>query len=379
MWTTDASQIGPAGVRAWTMAIGCGAVALTVSALIARHYEGLPPVYHDEYSYLFQAKTFLAGKLSFPSHEAPRLFDQMHVLNEGRFASRYFPGTGMWMAPFVASGHPYWGHWFAGAVTAFFIFWTAREMGGDGVGFVAGMLIAVSPGMAWFSNMLLAHHPTLVGLSLFLFAFVRWRTRKRIGYALCAGAGLTFAMYCRPMTAAGVGLPFGIAFAYWLATAGRAASGVPLKVRFQHAVALGGPIVVGHGRACWPTIMRLPAVRLVSPYQLYTDIYTPRHVYGFNNVVRGEQRLGPRVLDNYDRWAKNLTPRLAVKNVIKRTSCQFALDAGNCAAVHGGDCVRGGGAPQQRQRVVDVLGDHLVARRAYSVLVRRHHALALRV
>jgi hypothetical protein len=177
---------------------------LAVSAAVGSRFADLPPAYHDEYSYLFQAKTFLAGHLSFPSHEAPRLFDQMHVLNEGRFASRYFPGTGMWMAPFVACDRPYWGHWFAGALTAFLIFWTGRELGGDGAGLVAGFLTAVSPGMALFGNLLLAHQPTLMGLSLFLMAFIRLRNRARIGYALLAGIGLTFAMLCRPMTAAGL-------------------------------------------------------------------------------------------------------------------------------------------------------------------------------
>ena len=54
---------------------------------------------------------------------------------------------------------------------------------------------------------------------------------------------------------------------------------------------------------------------LVSPYQLYTDIYTPRHGYGFNNVVRGEQHLGPKVLNNYDRWAENLTLPLALQKM----------------------------------------------------------------
>lgn len=53
----------------------------------------------------------------------------------------------------------------------------------------------------------------------------------------------------------------------------------------------------------------------VSPYQLYTDIYTPRHGYGLNNVVRGEQHLGPKVLDHYDRWAENLTLPLAIRKM----------------------------------------------------------------
>ncbi len=55
------------------------------------------------------------------------------------------------------------------------------------------------------------------------------------------------------------------------------------------------------------------------PYQLYTDIYTPRHVYGFSNVERGEENQGPRVIEKYDRWAENLTINLAAKNVAHRT------------------------------------------------------------
>ena len=68
----------------------------------------MPPAYHDEFSYLLQAKTFLAGRLSYPSSpQLPELFDQMHVVNEGRFASRYSPGVCAWIAPFLGLGHPY--------------------------------------------------------------------------------------------------------------------------------------------------------------------------------------------------------------------------------------------------------------------------------
>ncbi|MCH7987601.1 MAG: hypothetical protein IID46_00465 [Planctomycetes bacterium] len=128
---------------------------------VAENGETLPPAYHDEYSYLLQAKTFLTGRFSVPSHPtAPRLFDQMHVVNEGRFASRYFPGTGLWMMPFVAAGNPYWGHWLAGVLASMFVFWSGCELGSRGVGLIAGFLTALSPGLALFSNLLLAHHPT---------------------------------------------------------------------------------------------------------------------------------------------------------------------------------------------------------------------------
>ena len=84
------------------MALLLAGISCGLSAWTGGRFGDLPPAYHDEFSYQFQAKTFLAGRLSFPSFAPmPELFDQMHVLNEGRFASRYFPGAGLWLAPFV--------------------------------------------------------------------------------------------------------------------------------------------------------------------------------------------------------------------------------------------------------------------------------------
>ena len=191
-------------------------VSLAVSLGVASRFDHLPPAYHDEYSYLFQAQTFLAGRVSFPSHEAPHLFDQMHVLNEGRFASRYFPGAGLWMAPFVACGHPWWGHWLAGAICAVLMFWIGRELAGDTAGLIAGLFTALSPGMALFSNLLLAHQPALVGLGVFVLAVLRMERSCSAGWGAAAGTGLAFATLCRPMTAAGVALPFGLCLLWWV-------------------------------------------------------------------------------------------------------------------------------------------------------------------
>jgi len=347
---------------AWTMAVACLLTAIVASAWIASTEVGakpamrfgdLPPAYHDEFSYTLQAKTFLAGRLSFPSDaKMPELFDQMHVLNEGRFASRYFPGAGLWLAPFLAIGHPYWGQWLAGGLAAFFVFWAGRELAGNHVGLAAGLLTALSPGMALFGNLLLSHQPTMAALALFLFAFVRFMRTGRARDAFWAGCGLSFAMLCRPMTAAGFGLPFGLWFAWRLV--GQAASlpkpnvGQAASLPKPASNKVGGPSALANlgmpdgqprqasslpyvvAALAAPLLVGLAALffynwaitgnGFVSPYQLYTDIYTPRHVYGFNNVKRGEQHLGPKVLDNYDRWANNLTPRLAVANVKLRTA-----------------------------------------------------------
>ena len=44
-------------------------------------------------------------------------------------------------------------------------------------------------------------------------------------------------------------------------------------------IALGLLIMLVHSRA-------VTGREWVTPYQLYTNVYTPSHVYGFNNVTR---------------------------------------------------------------------------------------------
>lgn len=306
--TNDRLAIGLAGL--------VGIISFVTCFLVGQTMVDLPPAYHDEYSYLFQAKTLLSGRFSVPGHPLfPELFDQMHVLNEGRMASRYYPGTGLWLAPWVVIGHPYWGQWLASAMTSIFVFWTGYELGRLRVALFSGLTCALSPGIALFANLLLAHQATLAGLSLFVWAFVKWQRTLSPRDALLAGLGLSYAMLCRPATAAGVGLPFGIVFVGTLLLH-RSTTEKPFR-RTANLIAMGTALVIG-----WSIMasyhQAVTGSWRTSPYQLYTDIYTPRHVYGFNNGTRGDQKQGPKVLAAYDRWAVNLTPQLAVENLRDR-------------------------------------------------------------
>ena len=313
------------------ISLGLGVLAVAVAASAGWDMRELPPAYHDEFSYLFQALTFLDGRTSNPSFEAmPQLFDQVHVLNEGRFASRYFPGAGAWFAVFHEVG-TIWGQWIAQGIVAVAMSIVAGEMAGRTARVVAGLAVAFSPGLCLFSQTYLAHHPTLVGLSLFLVAIMRLRRvcESGQGHALLssffAGLGLSYAMLCRPMTAAGIGLPFGVWLFWWAARSGglwpTKSGDTPLETTNSTRssprliiVVMGLPILAGI--AIQMAYNRSITGKLLeSPYQLYTDVYTPRHVYGFNNVERGEQHLGPKVLDNYDRWAENLTLPLAIRKM----------------------------------------------------------------
>jgi hypothetical protein len=297
------------------------------SSTVAFH--SLPPAYHDEFSYLLQARSFLAGRVSWPAMTVGGdAFHQIHVLNRPVTASRYFPWTGAWMAPFLAVGMPVLGHWFAGALAAAVFHRVLQRLVPAGVAFSGGLLLAASPGLAVFSNLLLAHHPTLLALAVFLYAFQNLQITGRRGWAWLAGTALTCGMLGRPMTAAGFAAPFG----FWLL--------IDWLHRFLHSnpqdcrsclrqilfTAAGFAIPLAAGFLVLALLnLRITGHWNESPYQLYTDTWTPRHRFGFQNALQPAQP--ENVLARYDAWAENLTPRRALQNVHHRllASSQWTL------------------------------------------------------
>lgn len=326
----DVRKVSLAGALVLAAVVGCGGffVSQRVASMPAQpntkgSFGSLPPAYHDEYSYLFQAETFLAGRTTFPSQGPPGLFDQMHVLNDdGVFASRYFPATGLFLAPFVSAGKPYLGHQIAnGLIAALLCFLTCRSMG-LAAGAISGTCLACAPGMAIFSNLLLAHHPTLLGLSVFLVAMFEARQKAPLMWGLVGGFGLTSAMLSRPMTAAGVALPFGIWILYRLVRSGE------LRSHFARiSVGLGANILCGFALLAVYN-NSVTGDFLTTPYSVYTNSYTPNHVYGFNNVERGKAVEADKRIAKYDGWAENLTPALAVRNMRNRMRWSFVWTLG---------------------------------------------------
>ncbi len=313
----------------------------------------LPPAYHDEFSYLFQARTFLAGRLFWPQHPLPEFFDQMHVLNDdGVFASRYFPGVGLFLAPFVAAGVPYMGNLLAAAATAGLVYLIAAQLGLRRGAILAGLSVALLPPLPVFANLLLSHMPTVLGLTLCLWGFLGSTHTLSRRHAVVSGLGLALALLCRPLTAFGFALPL-------------AASGLVRCVRERSRGALGWAIagltpvfaglalLAGYNHALTGSPFR-------SPYGKYLDIYTPRHRYGFYNVTQGAAFDNPKVLRDYDRWAQELTPSRAVRLAAIRAATVGKWTFGVVAAafLFAASLVLATGTPPARLVLLCGLGVH---------------------
>jgi len=290
----------------------------------------LPPAYHDEFSYLLQAHTFLAGRVAWPPMTIrPDLFHQMHVLNEPTTASRYFPSTGLWLAPFVKLGNPWLGQWLAGSISCVFFYRSLLKLLPNGWALAGGLAIAVSPGLAVFSNLLLAHHPTMMCLSVFLWSMLRFMNLPSACDASIAGVSLALAMLGRPMTAAGFALPFGV----WLlvsflrTTVGNKSKESVSPISFRLLLAMSLPIVAGF-LVLGAMNRQITGQWTRSAYQYYTDTWTPSHRFGFHNAEIGARMAGPHVLKAYDQWATNLTVSKALENVGNRLVASFQWTMG---------------------------------------------------
>ena len=278
---------------------------------------GLPPNYHDEYAYLFQTWTYLSGRVSFPVDKLTPAFDQVHILTDGVFTSRYFPGTALWLAPFTAFGPPIVAMWAAhGLATG--LYSLVAEKIHRGSGWLTALLVGTAPGMIVFSDAILATMPTMAAFGLFLWAWLGVHERPRLRTAILAGIAIGFAFITRPLTAVGLGFPFAL-YSFLRLWRPRQSEQRRSVLVMTAAFLAAASVLPAWSYLTLGTFME-------TPYSRYTTTRTPSHVYGFYNVERAAPLRSAETFHPYDSWATNLTLDLALPTL--RTRVENALREG---------------------------------------------------
>ncbi len=186
-----------------------GLLLIAVTAAALHYYEdvwtrGKSPhqaVVQDEFSYLFQAKTFAAGRLAFPTPPDPVRFDAFHILTTPTYASKYPPGHALLLAPAARADRPWIGVHLITAAGLIGLGLLARPLLGPIGAPLLVFLFAFSPAMIQVATTYLSQTTYLTVAVLFLLALTRWiRTR---GTVAGAGTGLLFgwAVITRPFNA----------------------------------------------------------------------------------------------------------------------------------------------------------------------------------
>lgn len=297
---TPSSVVNPKErLSRWPLFAGASVWGISIAAAFGQSVQQLPPAFHDEYSYLLQAETFLAGKLVWEVPSAAEHFHQVHVLSrDGIFASRYFPAVGLWLAPFVLLGKPVWGMWLAHGLTTGFLAMAASRVSLL-AGAIVGFWVGASAGLVVFGNTLLSPTVAMMGLAVSWWAYQETLDSQRQRFALIAGLAIAWAFLARPLTAVAITGPWGM-YALGQSLINRRlhrSTLITLIIGF-----LPGPVLMaGYNFA-------ITGSPLVTPYGQYTAMYTPSHVFGFYNRTRGLAQRTDETQIAYDDWVEELTP-----------------------------------------------------------------------
>jgi hypothetical protein len=159
---------------------------------------------HDEHSYMTQAQMLARGRLwsaAYPPEISP-FFDTFHFIVDRVYASIYFPGAALSMVPAVWLRLPYWASPLAcGATAAAVFFLVMRELFGGSRALIAVLMLLSLQYFRWMSFMLMSETAFLLAAMILIWAWLRWRRRRSLGWALLIGAAAGWAAITRPLDA----------------------------------------------------------------------------------------------------------------------------------------------------------------------------------
>jgi hypothetical protein len=264
-----------------------GLLAFSVSAALSAVRWPVPRV-HDEFSYRLAADTFTRGRLSNPTHPLWAHFETFHVLQTPRYASKYPPVNGAFLAAGqVLTGQPVVGAWLAVALGSAGVCWMLQAWTRPRWALLGGVLTALHHGVhsgidGWgscysWSQSLWGGGPTVLGGALVLGAFARLRRTPSRGAALALGVGLALLANSRPLEGLIVSVPavVGVAAMAFRSRRWRVVVLPPLAAILAATLAL----MATYNRAVTGSPLRLP-------YSLYEAQYNPIPILTFGHGPR---------------------------------------------------------------------------------------------
>ena len=172
-------------------------VTATIGWLVLEHF----PNSGDEYCYLYQADTLLAGRLSNPPHPLQPFFETSHIIERGgRLFSVFPPGWPLMLAAGMRVGLPPWTlNPLISAAMFVLVFWLARRVTGDGAtAALASVMLATTnyflmTGASYFSHTACA--ALVVGAMIAMLRMAEGRAWSAAAAGLLAGLAVITRYY----------------------------------------------------------------------------------------------------------------------------------------------------------------------------------------
>jgi hypothetical protein len=227
-WLRTAERLSRRGRWAVTGLVLLGTLALLLDSARVQNRD-VSLKYHDQFSYLLQARMLSAGRLWMPRHPLADFFDQYQVIVDPVYCSIYFPGAAMLLVPGLWLHLPPWAMGlFASAACAALTYFIVARLVTDLAGILAALMVAQNDILHAVSVVLASSVTVLLYGLLALAAWLCWEDALRArrdgppswrppwrprAWTVAVGALLGLAAITRPLDALCFALPIGIAMA----------------------------------------------------------------------------------------------------------------------------------------------------------------------
>src|SRR5438132_3883719 len=135
----------------------------------------------DEWSYLIQAHIFSHGRLAVPSPMHREFFDYVHIVNNGRYYSKYPPGWPCLLAIGVFLGVPRLVNPVLGAGTLLLLYAMGKKLYTPQIALLAALVALASPYFLFNTASYFAHTASLFFVALLLFCLMQgWEARRTL-------------------------------------------------------------------------------------------------------------------------------------------------------------------------------------------------------
>jgi hypothetical protein len=168
----------------------------------------------DEYGYIYEAETFLAGRLWNPLPPHHEFFSFLHVFEkDGKWVSEYPPGWSIILAAGRLLYLPYWLVCpIVGTVLLYAVWKLGQRQNGSLGGILAVLLVGCSPFFLFNAASYFNIVPTAAMGILFCWAMLECLDGPSVSNALCAGAALGMVGLIRSYDAVVFAIPFAVQF-----------------------------------------------------------------------------------------------------------------------------------------------------------------------
>lgn len=189
----------------------CGGLTFVLSVVFSWILQPVPTL-HDEFSYLLAGDTFASGRMANEPHPCWMHFESMHILQQPRYASKYPPMQGLFLAVGqLVTSRPLAGVWLSTALAAATICWMLQGWMPRRWALLGGLVSVLHAGLqlTWGQSYM-GGAPAVIGSALLYGALPRWQRNPSWGSSIAAAAGLAILANSRPFEGLLVSLPVGV-------------------------------------------------------------------------------------------------------------------------------------------------------------------------